>query len=80
MLFALLYLGVTRKATGAVLKIVHIRPPPESLLEFREAIERNKELDGLLSKFKQELLNPIIVYDLFQQIPQEVNGNVQKNK
>lgn len=60
-----------KKAVGAILKIVHVHDPP-SLKDFNTACEANKELESSLSKCKQELLNPLIVYQLFERIPLHV--------
>jgi hypothetical protein len=60
-----------KKAVGAILKIVHVHDPP-SLKDFNTACEANKEIESCISKCKQELLNPLVVFQLFERIPLHV--------
>ncbi|XP_014677319.1 PREDICTED: DNA-directed RNA polymerase III subunit RPC1-like [Priapulus caudatus] len=69
--------GIVKKC--ALLKIVHERfrhvkkndaEQSEFFASFEEAIEHNKEIEGHLSK-AQDILNPLIVLDLFLRIPDE---------
>jgi len=64
---------MVRKVAGTLLKIVHIRPSPEVGDDFRNAIDRNKELGSLLNKCKFELITPITALHLMNQIPTDVS-------
>lgn len=41
------------------------------LRDFNEATQHNKEMEPLINKSAQEILNPLIVLDLFRRIPNE---------
>ncbi len=58
------------------MKICHTRPGDDvNLNNFIEALEKNKDLEGLLTKQKQDVhLNPQMVLDIFSNIPKEVRN------
>lgn len=65
-------LGMVKKAVGAPLKIVHAKGISDSS-KFELAFQDNKELQSLVAKGKLELLNPVRVMRIFENIRDEVN-------
>lgn len=63
--------GMVRKVAGTILKIVHVRPDPEINEQFRNCVDRNKELGTLLNKCKFDLINPMVALNIMNEISAE---------
>ncbi len=63
---------MVKKAVGTALKIVHAHSFESELMEFASVTEGNKDLENLIEKSKQELLDPVKVDDIFDRVRTEV--------
>lgn len=65
----MLFLGVVKKAVGAVLKIAHAEPiTQDNMTDFEYARNEHKELNSLIPSSKFNLLDPLKVLNIFRRI------------
>lgn len=69
--------GVVKKGVGAILKIVHGDPiKSDSMNDFENARKDHRELNILIPLSKFDLLDPLKVYNIFNQINKMVINNI----
>jgi hypothetical protein len=80
------FVGVVKKAVGTILKIVHCEPVFErpkgkaddtdwykhAIADYNHAIADNKDIEALLTRSKQNLLTPLRVLELFDNVSPDV--------
>lgn len=75
MRFLLLFLGVVKKAVGAVLKIAHGEVVKEAkIMDFDTVRREHKELNTLIPSSKFNLMDPLKVLNILRRISDCVNS------